>query len=128
MANAKLELWVGFLTRLEELVSEIPTAALPQQTFQPRKCCLQRTCQAYGCLEFFAGKGWVSRVMKYREVPTASFDITYEIPGANPARPNAMDLLTDPGMATLSCIGPFSEIFWASGASTKPKRYFSLHW
>lgn len=60
--------------------------------------------QAYGCLEFFAGKGWVTRIMKSNNIATASFDIAYEIPGSDRDKPNAMDLLTQPGMASLLSI------------------------
>ena len=54
-------------------------------------------CKAYGCIEVFAGVGWITKVMRANGVATASFDI--ELGQKIPGKQDAMDMLTDPGFA-----------------------------
>ena len=63
--------------------------------------CAQPCAQAYGFLEFFAGEAWVSKVMRWREVPTASFDIRFHEEGQEGKVSPAMDLLSDAGFGFL---------------------------
>jgi len=53
--------------------------------------------KAYGCIEVFAGAGWVTKVMRANGVATASFDI--QLGNPLPGKQDAMDMLTDPGFS-----------------------------
>ena len=62
--------------------------------------------QKYDFIEFFAGKAWVSRIMKYKGYSVAALDIMYgeDVPHG---KQNAMDLLTDAGFAFLGATSFF---------------------
>ena len=56
--------------------------------------------EAFDALEFFCGSGNVSRMLRFAGHAVGSFDIKLGNPA--PGKQNAMDLLTDAGMA---CFG-----------------------
>ena len=54
--------------------------------------------EAYGFVEFFAGQGWVTRCIRNRGVPAASFDLEYA-KDVKADKQNHMDLTTPAGYA-----------------------------
>ena len=63
-------------------------------------------CQGLDMLEFFAGRGNVSRVMKLSGLRTGSLDIKYPVKTSKP-KPRSgstMDLLSPAGFAIPVCI------------------------
>ncbi|CAE7676048.1 hypothetical protein AK812_SmicGene11497 [Symbiodinium microadriaticum] len=57
--------------------------------------------EAFDALEFFSGAGNVSRMLRFAGHAVGSFDIKLGNPA--PGKQNAMDLLTDAGMAFFGC-------------------------
>ena len=70
-----------------------------------RRLCLgdvvETRSKAFDALEFFSGAGNVSRMLRFAGHAVGSFDIKLGNPA--PGKQNAMDLLTDAGMAFFGC-------------------------
>ena len=59
-------------------------------------------CEAYKCVELFAGTAWVSRSFRQQGYATASLDVLMGHP--HEGKLDAMDLRTSAGMAFLAMI------------------------
>lgn len=79
------------------------------------------TLEAYGFIEVFSGKGFVSKHMRVNGIPTAAFDL--ELGKPLPGKQDAMDILSDSGFAFSSSIW---SMCWISVFTLFPNFFLKL--